>query len=260
VSGRLAGKSALITGATSGIGRACSLHFAREGAAVVVGGIDAPAGARVVREIEAVGGRAVYAHADIEHVDQIERAVRETLASFGTVDIFVSNAAIGTKFVGGTVETIDEERWRKALGTNLTASYRFCKLIVPVMRSAGGGSIIFMSSMSALRALPSRPTHAYASTKGALLALTHAMAVSYAKDNIRCNAICPYYVETDFNRGQLVTPEERERQSRAIPLGRLGQPEDIANLALFLASDESSYITGQEIIIDGGVDVAIRSG
>ncbi len=257
--GRLQGKVALVTGATSGIGRASALRFAREGAAVAVGGIDQVAGADVVQEIESHGGRAIYLNADVEHADQIARTVRETLAALGPVTVFFSNAAIGTNVVGGTVETIDEDRWHKTLEINLTAAYRFCKLVVPEMRRAGGGSIVFTSSYAAFRALRSRPSHAYASTKGALLALMHAVAVSYAGDRIRCNAICPYFIETSLNRDMLASPGAREAQSRAIPLGRLGQPEDVANLALFLASDESDYITVQAFIIDGGVDVVART-
>jgi len=257
VVGRLANKVALITGATSGIGRATAVRFAREGAVVAAGGIDPTGGSRLVREVESFGGRIVYLNGDIQYPDQIERTVRETVSAFGTINVFFSNAAIGTPVVGGTVETIEDERWHRAFEVNLTACYRFCKLIMPVMRAAGGGSVIVTSSMAAFRAEPARPSHAYASTKGALLSLMHALAVSYAPDGIRCNAICPYFIETELSRDLVRTPEQRAKRSEAIPLGRLGQPDDIANLALFLASDESSYITGQAIIVDGGVDVAI---
>jgi meso-butanediol dehydrogenase/(S,S)-butanediol dehydrogenase/diacetyl reductase len=252
--GRLEGKAALITGATSGIGRAAALRFAREGAAVSIVGIDPEGGARVVGAIEGAGGRAIYVDANVEHLDQIERSVRETLDRLGKVDVFFSNAGIGTIFVGGTVETIEEERWHRALEINLTASYRYCKLLVPEMRRVGGGSIIFTSSSSALHGTLLRPTHAYAASKGGLLSLMRALAVSYAPDNIRCNAICPGFVETYLTHDLIATAEQREERRRAIPLGRLGQPEDIANVALFLGSDESSYMTGQALIVDGGAD------
>ncbi len=258
--GRLAGRVALITGATSGIGRAAARLFAREGAAVAAVGIDPAGGASLVAEIEAAGGRAIYVDADVEYLEPIERSVRAAVDAFGTVDVFFSNAGIGTIFVGGTVETIDEERWHKALEINLTASYRYCRLIVPLMRRAPGeagrgrGSIIFTSSSSALHGTLERPTHAYAASKGGLLSLMRALAVSYAGEGIRVNAICPGFVETLLTSDLVQTPEDRERRRQAIPLGRLGQPEDIANVALFLACDESSYMTGQALIVDGGVD------
>jgi len=254
MTGRLEGKVALITGATSGIGGASARRFAREGAAVALTGIDPAGGARVVAEIEAAGGRAIYVDADAQQPDQIERSVRAAVDAFGAVNIFFSNAGIGTIYVGGTVESIDEERWHKAIEINLTASYRYCKLLVPVMRRAGGGSIIFTSSSSALHGTLNRPTHAYAAGKGGLLSLMRALAISYAADNIRCNAICPGFVETHLTRDLIPTPEAREAMRQSIPLQRLGQPDDIANLALFLASDESSYITGQYIVADGGVE------
>jgi NAD(P)-dependent dehydrogenase (short-subunit alcohol dehydrogenase family) len=258
LSGKLAGRVALITGATSGIGRACALTFAREGAAIVAGGIDPTGGASLVREIESLGGRAVYIDADLQHREPIEKTVSTALAAFRQVDVFVSNAALGTVHVGGTVETIDEDRWHKALETNLTASYRFCKLLIPEMRRVGGGSIVLMSSYSAFRSHVARPSHAYVTSKGALLSLMRGVAMSYAPNNIRCNAICPYLIETTMNRDLLASPERRAEQSRAIPLGRVGKPEDVANAALFLASDDSSFITGQALIVDGGLDAAIQ--
>ena len=256
--GRLAGKIALITGATSGIGRTCALTFAREGAAIAATGIDPPAGASLVREIKALGGRASYVNGDVGDRGEIERIVAEVIGRFETVNIFVSNAALGTIHVGGTVETIDEDRWHRTLEVNLTASYRFCKRLIPIMRKSGGGSIILMSSYSAFRSHISRPSHAYVTSKGAVLSLMRGLAMSYAKSNIRCNAICPYLIATGMNLDLLESPQRQLEQSQAIPLGRIGQPQDVANAALFLASDESAFITGQALIIDGGLDAAIQ--
>jgi NAD(P)-dependent dehydrogenase (short-subunit alcohol dehydrogenase family) len=254
---RLAGKVAFITGATSGIGRACALRFAEEGAAIAAGGIDPPAGENLVREIAAKGGQAVYVNANIADPEEIRRSVSSIYDTLGRVHVFVSNAGIGTVHIGGTVESIEETQWEKAFAVNFAPAYRFCKLLVPGMRELGGGSIVLMSSYSALRSHMHRPSHAYVSTKGALLSLTRALAVSYAPSNIRCNALCPYLIATEMNR-DLLDPARAAEQQEHIPLRRAGRPEEVANAALFLASDESSFITGHALMLDGGLDAAIQ--
>lgn len=254
---RLAGRVALITGATSGIGRASALRFAAEGAAVAVVGIDDAGGAETVQAIEAAGGRAIYAHADVRDDAEVERSVRAAVDAFGPVDIFFSNAGLGTIYIGGTVETLTPEKWAATLDVNLTATYRYTHLLIPEMRRAGRGSIILTSSSSALHGTEVRPTHAYAASKGALLSLMRALAVSYAPENIRCNAICPGMVQTHLTSDVLSSEERRQRAAESLPLKRYGQPEDIANVALFLASDESSFMTGQVLVVDGGASARV---
>ena len=167
-----------------------------------------------------------------------------------------NNAGVGTMVVGGTVETIDLQRWDLAHDVNVRAMYLVSRAAVPVMRAGGGGSIVNTSSVSAFRGSMGRPSHAYAASKGAVLALTHAMAASYGRDKIRVNAICPGTIRTRLTADIIDAAEREAAEGRGIPLGRVGEPEDIARCALFLASDDSSWISGTEIVVDGGARAA----
>jgi NAD(P)-dependent dehydrogenase (short-subunit alcohol dehydrogenase family) len=175
--------------------------------------------------------------------------------AFGRVDVLLNNAGVGTMVVGGTVETIGLEHWDLAQDVNVRAIYLVSRAAVPHMRSAGG-SIVNISSVSAFRGSVGRPSHAYAASKGAVLALTHAMAASYGRDGIRVNAICPGTIRTRLTADIVDRVERASKEGHGIPLGRVGEPEDIARCALFLASDDASFISGAHIVADGGAMAA----
>jgi NAD(P)-dependent dehydrogenase (short-subunit alcohol dehydrogenase family) len=171
--------------------------------------------------------------------------------------VLFNNAGVGTMLVGGTVETIDLDHWDLAQDVNVRAMYLVSRAAVPAMRGAGGGSIVNTSSVSAFRGSVGRPSHAYAASKGAVLALTRAMAASYGRDRIRVNAICPGTIRTRLTADFIARAERDAAEGRGIPLGRVGEPEDIAHCALFLASDEASWISGAAIVVDGGALAAV---
>jgi NAD(P)-dependent dehydrogenase (short-subunit alcohol dehydrogenase family) len=255
---RLDGKVALITGGTTGIGLATAVLFAREGARVAVAGRDEGAGRAAVAAIEraAAPGVARYIAADVARPADCARVVEETVEAFGALHVLFANAAVGTRTVGGTVETIEEERWGLAYRTNLAGVAEVCRAGIPHLRAAGGGAILLTSSSSALVGAAGRPTHAYAATKGALLALTRAMAVSYGPDRVRVNAIVPGLVRTRLTADILEDPTAAARAVAGIPLRFAGEPEDIAYAAIYLASDEARYVTGAALVVDGGATIA----
>ena len=253
--GRLAGKVALISGGTMGIGLACAQLFAREGARLVVAGRDAAAGAAAIAQPNDAGGEIRYERADVAQADDCARLVEATIAGYGALHIIVANAAVGTRTVGGTVESITPEHWDLAYQTNVGGVVELCRAALPHLRATGGGSILLTSSISALTAGYVRPTHAYAATKGALLALTRAMAVSYGPDRIRVNALVPGLIRTRLTADLLDDPAAAERAVAGIPLGFAGEPEDIAYAALYLASDEARFVTGTSIVVDGGATI-----
>jgi NAD(P)-dependent dehydrogenase (short-subunit alcohol dehydrogenase family) len=190
--------------------------------------------------------------ADLARPDECATVVEAALRVAGRLDALFNNAGVGTMVVGGTVETIDLDRWDLALDVNVRAIYLVSRAAVPAMRRAGGGSIVNTASVSAFRGSATRPSHAYAASKGAVLALTRAMAASYGRDRIRVNAICPGTIRTRLTADIIERAEREAAEGRTIPLGRVGEPEDIARCALFLASDDSSWISGTQIVVDGG--------
>jgi NAD(P)-dependent dehydrogenase (short-subunit alcohol dehydrogenase family) len=178
----------------------------------------------------------------------VDAAVR----TFGRLDVLLNNAGVGTMVVGGTVETITLERWDLAQDVNVRAMYLVSRAALPHMRKVGGGAIVNIASVSAFRGSTDRPTHAYAASKGAVLALTRAMAASYGRDRVRVNAICPGTIRTRLTADITERVERDAKEGRGIPLGRIGEPEDIAQCALFLASAAASFISGAQIVVDGG--------
>jgi NAD(P)-dependent dehydrogenase (short-subunit alcohol dehydrogenase family) len=253
--GALAGKVALITGAATGIGRATAILFATEGARVVLVDLRLPElEAAVAATREAGGGNeaATYVVADLAQPEACKTAVEHGVQTYGRLDILFNNAGVGTLVVGGTVETISLEHWDLALDVNVRAMYLVSQAAVPHLRAAGGGAIVNTASVAALRATRKRPSHAYAASKAAVLGLTRAMAVSLGQDRIRVNAICPGLIRTRLTVDIVEAAENAAAENDGIPIGRVGEPEDIARCALFLASDASAFITGTQIVVDGG--------
>lgn len=249
---RLSGKAALITGGGTGIGRACALLFAREGARVVVGGRRKEPLDAVVREIEIAGGKALAVICDVTDRVSAEAAIAETAKQFGRLDILVNNAGA---VVVATVEQTSDEDWSQVLAVNLTGTYFLSRAALPALRRAGGGSIVNIGS---ILGLISRKQHAaYSAAKSGVTGLTRAMALDHAHENIRVNCICPSIIETELGLRSIAKapdPEgERKRRAAEIPLGRLGKPEDVAQMALYLASEESAWVTGAALPLDGGL-------
>lgn len=252
---KLQNKIAIITGGTSGIGKATALLFAEEGAQVVITGRRADLGQRVENEIRARGGRGVFIEADHTQADSCSRLVEQTLAEFSRVDILFNNAGIVTS---GTAETTSEEVWNETLAINVTAVWRMSKLVLPHMREQGSGVIV--NNGSDWSVVAGRDAFPYVMSKGAVAMMTKAMALDYARENIRVNAVCPgdTFVERWVEKGYFedsdpVTIEEAMKESSAyIPMGRFAKPEEIAKAVLFLASDDSSFITGHLLLVDGG--------
>ena len=244
--GRLDGKVALISGGARGMGAAEARLFVREGAKVVIGDVLDEPGAQVEAEINENGGEATYLHLDVTNSGDWQRAVETAQSKYGHLDILVNNAGIVRRF---TIEETTEEIWDEIMAGNAKGVFLGTKQAIPAMRQSGGGSIINISSISGLVAIG---PPAYIATKGAVRLFTKATAIQYAKENIRCNSIHPGSVDTPMRQSGLGASQESPSNVNTIPLGRIGVPDDIAYGALFLASDDASFITGSELVIDGG--------
>ena len=245
---RLEGKVAIITGGARGQGATEARMFAQEGARVVIGDIRDELGMQVEAEIRELGGEAVYLHLDVTSEDDWQRAIETAEQQFGKVDVLVNNAAIVLR---KDIEETTGEDWDNIMDINAKGVFLGTKAAIPAMRRAGGGSIINISSISGLVSIG---PPAYIATKGAVRLFTKSTAIQYASENIRANSIHPGSVDTDMRREGMgdQTPEEIQARIDNIPLGRVGTTEDISYGALFLASDESSFMTGSELVIDGG--------
>jgi len=244
---RLSGKTALITGAGSGIGRACALAFAREGARVALVGRRKDRLEKVAKEM----GEAEVFSADISNKERVDLLVREASARLGSLNILLNNAGV---LVPGTAESISEEDWDRTFEVNVRGLWLLSRAVLPHMRKAGGGSIINMSSVLGL--VGARNRAGYSASKGAVTMLTKCMALDHAADKIRVNCICPAFVETELTSDFITNAPDPAAALRdrinLHPIGRLGQPHDIAGMALYLASDESSWVTGAAFTVDGG--------
>jgi NAD(P)-dependent dehydrogenase (short-subunit alcohol dehydrogenase family) len=249
---RLSGKVALITGGGTGIGRAIALAFAREGASVAVAGRRLEKLREVISEIQKHGGAGLAIECDVTRIREVERAVKGTVERFGRLNVLVNNA--GTLHVS-TVEGISEEEWDRMMTVNVKGPFLMSRAVLPEFRKCGGGAIVNIGSVLGLFAVKDRA--AYSTSKGAVTMLTKSMALDHAHERIRVNCICPSVVETDLVKGVFNETEEGQAKLKArlatIPLGRLGRPEDVADMAVFLASEESSWLTGAAIPLDGGV-------
>jgi NAD(P)-dependent dehydrogenase (short-subunit alcohol dehydrogenase family) len=260
MAGRVDGKVALVTGGASGIGRGCAERLAAEGAVVVVTDLQDAKGAEAVDAIGQAGGRAEYLRHDVTDEPAWERVVGEIRQRHGRLDILVNNAGIG---LGGSVVDMTLADWRKQTAVNLDGVFLGVKHSIPLMRQGGGGSIINMSSVAGLKGAATLA--GYCATKGGVRLFTKAVAMecANAKDGIRVNSVHPGIIETPIwlsivnpaNPGANAPPDLDAMSSMAVPLGVKGFPEDIANGVLWLASDESRYVTGAELVIDGGLSV-----
>lgn len=250
MAGRLEGKVCLITGGARGIGASTARLFAREGATVALTDLKDELGEKVVAEIRSGGAKAGYWHCDVTRLREVETMVKGVVDTFGRVDVLFNNA--GTCIEGG-VERLSEEDWDRTFAINVKSMFLCSKFVVPIMRRHGGGSIIHMGSESGLIGFPMHP--AYCASKGAVLNLTRSMSLAHAVDKIRVNCICPGTIPTPLYHefvSSLPNKDEVEASlQREHPLG-LGTEEDIAYAALYLASDESRYMTGAPLIVDGG--------
>lgn len=249
-------KTAVITGASRGIGRAMALLFARAGARVVVSSRKIEACQKVVDEIEAAGGQALAVACNISHKDQIEALVGQAEAAWGGVDVLVCNAAVNPFY--GPMSEIPDEAFAKTLHVNIVSNTWLVNRAAPGMVQRGGGSIIVVSSIGGLKG--SRTLGAYAISKAADMQLVRNLALEWGRQGIRANCIAPGLVRTDFAKALWDNPETLERALRNSPLRRIGEPEDIAGTALLLASDAGRFITGTTIVVDGGVTISGGDG
>lgn len=241
---RLANKVAIVTGGGSGIGKAIATAFVREGCKVVICGRNQEKLGRAAKEI---GAGCIAVPADVGNPQDIQALVQAALDPFGRIDILVNNAGV---LLAGTAESLTEEQWEQTFNINVFGVWRLSRAVLPHLRKAGGGSIINLGSV--LSTLGARNRVAYAASKGAVLQITRAMAVDHAGEKIRVNCICPAIVETEMVAGFGMDATARAQRLAMHPVGRFGQPEDVAGLAVFLASDESMWITGAAYNVDGG--------
>ena len=244
----------MITGAGSGIGKEASLLFAAEGASVVVVDRDNESGRAIAAAINGAGGRAVFTAADVSRGEDCARIVATAEREFGRLHVLFNNAGIMDSADDDAVST-DEEVWDRTMNVNAKSVFLGCKHGIPALRRAGGGSIINTASFVALLGAAT-PQVAYTASKGAVLALTRELAIVHARENIRVNALCPGPLHTELLMKFLDTDQKKQRRLVHIPMGRFGRAREIAQAALFLASDESSFVTGTDFLVDGGITAA----
>src|ERR1700732_3267041 len=250
MAGRLAGKAAFITGGASGLGRAVGLALAEEGASVAIADIDQPRGREVAK---AIGAQAIFLPHDVTSEEQWLANLNEAALAFGHLDTLINNAGIGTR---GTVEQTTLAEWRRIHAVNLEGPFLGCKHGIALIAKAGGGAIINISSVAGL--IGTRDSAAYCASKGGVRLLTKSVALhcAHRKNGVRCNSIHPVYTDTPMVEQMVAAVKEPEKMRRAladmIPLGRLGTPEELAAMAVYLVAEESRFVTGAEFVFDGG--------
>jgi NAD(P)-dependent dehydrogenase (short-subunit alcohol dehydrogenase family) len=249
---QLQGKRAIVTGAATGIGAVTARLFAQEGAGVVVADVNEDAGRRTVEEIRDGGGTAHFVRTDVTRESDVEALLENGAEALGGLDVLFNNAGAQRS---GPITEFDQEQWDLLMAVNPRSCFFGVKHAVPLLRQSGGGSIINMASLAAVKG--GAGLTAYSASKGAIVAFTKALAAELAPDNIRVNAVCPGWIDTPFNQPAIDFMGGRAEQDRIVkqivPLGRQGTPEEIAPIVVYLASDGSSYMTGQALVVDGGV-------
>lgn len=252
--GKLAGKIAVITGSAAGIGRASSLLFAKEGAYVAAIDFDTDGNAKLVEEIRSLGGIAEALTADVASAQDVQRVVQQIISKWNKVDILFNNAGI---VPGGKIHTLTEEEWDRSFAINVKSMFLFSRAVIPSFLQHGGGVILNTSSTTALRVAPDRAL--YTATKGAIFSLTKSMALDYAPENIRVNCLCPGTTDTPSLRARLSAGGNSDEMTKKFiarqPLRRLGTADEMAQAALYLVSDDASFVTGSAFQIDGGMSL-----
>ncbi len=251
MAGRFAGKVAVITGAATGIGAATARRLATEGAAVILSDINEKDGAALAAGLAAAGATAHFLTIDVRDPAQVDALMQAAVDRCGALHIVFNNAGIGAY---GKAPDLDLEAWRQVIAVDLDAVFYGCRSAIPRLRAAGGGSIINTASISGL--FGDYGLLAYNAAKGGVVNLTRTAAIDHARERIRINAVCPGPIETPLLAPVLEIPAARDEYAKLIPMGRVGQPEEIASVVAFLASDDASYITGTTIVVDGGVTAA----
>ena len=251
---RLQGKVALITGADSGIGRESSLLWASEGASIVAVDIDQASAQHTADAVRAAGGRAIAVQGDVSRAQDCERMIAKAESEYGHLHILFNNAGIMHSQDDDAVST-DEAVWDVTMNINAKGVFFGCKYGIPALRRAGGGAIVNTASFVAVLGAAT-PQVAYTASKGAVLALTRELAIVHAREHIRINALCPGPLKTELLMKFLDTDEKKQRRLVHIPMGRFGEAKEIARAALFLVSDDASYVTGTEFLVDGGITAA----
>ena len=254
--GEFSGKIAIVTGGALGMGRSAALAFADEGAKVAIADIDEAAGAQTVRDMSGSEGEGIHIKADMGVSDDCRRVVSETVAAFGGLDIVFNNVGIQPAESYADAVDLPEETWDRIIAVNLKSRFLIAKYAIPHLRERGGGVIIDNASVQGLQSMPG--VSAYAASKGGDLSLVRQLSLDFAKDNIRVLAICPGSIDTPMLRNAAAsTGRDIELElvdyGKTHPLGRVGQPEEIANVVLFLASDKASFMTGEHVSVDGGM-------
>ena len=252
--GRLQGKVALVTGGAGGIGRETAILFAQEGAYVLLTDVNDVGGQETLDMISSFSSQAAYLHADVSKAEDCKQMVQQAEEQFGGLDILFNNAGIMHSDDGNAMQT-SEEVWDLTMNINLKGVYLGCKYGIPALRRRGGGSVINTASFVAVLGAAT-PQLAYTASKGGVLAMTRELAVIHARENIRCNALCPGPLHTKLLMDFLDTEAKKQRRLVHIPMGRFGMAEEMAKAALFLASDDSSFVTGSDFLVDGGITAA----
>lgn len=251
---RLKDRVALITGASGGIGRETALLFAKEGAAIVAVDVSDELGNETIAMVRAAGGKGTYVHADVSRDSDCRNMIEVAEREYGRLHILFNNAGI-MHSQDDNAETTSEEVWDLTMNINLKGVFLGCKYGIPALRRSGGGSVINTASFVALMGAAT-PQLAYTASKGGVLAMTRELAIVHARENIRVNALCPGPLHTELLMKFLNTQEKKQRRLVHIPMGRFGQAKEMATAALFLASEDSSYVTGTEFRVDGGITAA----